>query len=238
MPTESFNKYVFNLEEEGTEAGYRFQNSGYETYSFVLNTGLVIWFFFLWIIGASTVIILAKPVVRMGKYVIRAHKWISKTIFYSFLLRLFLEGYFEIMVSAFLNIRFLRWNTSGEQSSSILTLCYLFLFSAFPPVVLIMLLKCRPNFRSSKFRQKYGVIYAGLNQTSPKAVLFHFYFLVRRAAFAFSLVYFEKMQVVQCFTLSLGSLATLCYLLAVHPFEKPEINTIEIINEATVLVLT
>ena len=60
---------------------------------------------------------------------------------------------------------------------------------------------------------------------------FYFYFLLRRAIFVISIILFRDFLVMQLALFSVGSYATLCYLLLTRPYKAEFLNTVEIFNE-------
>ena len=60
---------------------------------------------------------------------------------------------------------------------------------------------------------------------------FYLYFLLRRAIFVISIILFRDFLVMQLALFSVGSYATLCYLLLSRPYKAEFLNTVEIFNE-------
>jgi hypothetical protein len=101
LPHESINTWLFNFKDL-EDAEFRFVETGYETNNFILNTGTVLWIVIIWILAALGTMILGGFQSKSE----RISKWytsLATTLFFGFIIRVFLEGYFEIMLSAFIN---------------------------------------------------------------------------------------------------------------------------------------
>lgn len=81
-------------------------------------------------------------------------------------------------------------------------------------------------------------MYEGLRLENKRAVLFNFFFLLRRMMYVYALSLLEACSVAQLGVVNMGSLAMLSFLATVKPFKTPFLNTLELLNEATILVLS
>ena len=158
-------------------------------------------------------------------------------------IRLFMETFLEIMITALVNIRTVDWNTSfpGVKYSTALTLISLILIGLLVPC--LILLYCR-NFsilKEERFKNSYG---AGLAEVSlikkvaPKSILaFPVTFFGRRIIFAWSAVYLEDFLWAQLAMHMMISVFMVIYLRWYKPMESPLANRMETFNECTTIFL-
>ena len=86
---------------------------GYETDNAVLNSGPIFLYSCLIILVMIFIKLVSIPMKKWKKTRLLYDK-ISKTIFFNAVLRFFIEGYLEIAVSAFVNVKERRDSLSGE----------------------------------------------------------------------------------------------------------------------------
>ena len=103
----------------------RFEECDYKTRNFILNIGSVFWFVVIWVL-----LVLFVKLLKLikNKTIEKLTQKLEDFIFYTLLVRIVLESYLEIMISAFLNsshVSFhlnlkLFWSTNGEIVASLL----------------------------------------------------------------------------------------------------------------------
>ena len=90
----------------------------------------------------------------------------------------------------------------------------------------------------SDFNIKYGTMHQYMKTNIPEAYNYFVYFLLRRLVFSVCLVFLTMSPGPQLQIQVLMSLAQMCYAASYLPFLEPEDNYLELINEATVLIVT
>jgi hypothetical protein len=80
-------------------------------------------------------------------------------------------------------------------------------------------------------------MYSYLNPGNLHATFYTVYFVLRRLLYALSIVYGASLVGIQLMAQILMSLLQLCYLTRVRPFTEPLDNSLEIFNEASILLI-
>ena len=103
VPHTMINPFVFEFKQEGLLQEERFATCGYETYNFILNSGSVFWLFVLFPFMCAVYAIFSRLFPKLKSKSI----WIplTKMLFFSFILRLWIESYFELMISSMINLK-------------------------------------------------------------------------------------------------------------------------------------
>jgi len=106
-----------DFDEEGNQnKRIIFQEAGFKTYNFILNSGTVFWM----ILGYGFValfIIFLKLFPCL--YIKILQFYLSKKFFFAVIIRMILESYLELAIASFLNSERLNMKESGESTSSI-----------------------------------------------------------------------------------------------------------------------
>jgi hypothetical protein len=98
IPHSSINNFIFTFEEKADLNDVRFQNLGFDTYNFVLNSGTTMWLIFIWIV-LSLVTLCLRKISKLNSFV----NYLYKNLFYGMIIRISLECYVELLISAYLN---------------------------------------------------------------------------------------------------------------------------------------
>jgi len=129
VPHSYINPWIFEFSEEKTFAP-RYGENGYEKLNFIKNSGSVFWFLFAWLFFALFTLFLS--LFKANKRIHRVETFLSRYLFYSIIIRLFIESYLEIMLSALINIKNLNWKLSGDIIASLFTIGSIIITFAFP----------------------------------------------------------------------------------------------------------
>jgi len=155
---------------------------------------------------------------------------------YSFVLRLIIEGYLELSIAAFVNLKYLEFSKTVDTISSASTFALSFLVFFFPPVLAVFCLWYRERLSDPNFHSKFGSLYDGIDVTRPSAALYYSAFTFRRLLFAWTAVYLVDYAAYQIQVFCICSLFYSVYLVYVQPFRVPLMNYVEIFNELAVNV--
>ena len=192
---ERIDKYIFTLPE--TDAfNEGFELCKYNSTLLVSNISMVVWMFalhlscsFLYACCYFLACNKYKPALTKSKC--------ANYLFWNGFIRLFIETFFELALSAFVNIQTADWETSyrGVKYSNVLTLISLILIGLLTPC--LNFLYCR-NFSiltEDRFKNRYGAGLEEVNLTkkeSPRSILaFPLFFFSRRILFAVSAVFLD-----------------------------------------------
>ena len=131
----------------------------------------------------------------------RVFKWLKRyldrNVLYSLLIRLFLESYFEILLSSLLNIKDLTFSDSGSIVSSLSSFLLLISSILIIPSLIYAYKKHKAIVSSETTKIKYGSFYDGLRLKSDSAMVFVIVFMVRRLILSFSFVILDSVPTIQ-----------------------------------------
>ena len=130
-----------------------------------------------------------------------------------------LESYLEIIVVSFVNLYHIRWVESGEKFAAVMAVANNVAFVLFPLFAYILLKRHEFKLDDPSFKQKFGDLYIGFKSNNFKAILYNFYFLLRRMILAMAFVILEDYVFFQLIVLTIGSYAIILYTIRVNPYE-------------------
>lgn len=104
LPHTKMNNFLFSFNRKDQENEVRYQNLGFETYNFVLNAGSTFWLMIFWAVSAAFILGLNFLCKSKKNRAANGVRTLYGMLFYGLLIRLFLESYIELMVSAMLNL--------------------------------------------------------------------------------------------------------------------------------------
>ena len=113
----------------------------------------------------------------------------TRYFFLSFIIRVFLEGYFELTISSLLAFNQDDLSASGDMISYVSAMIFIFFLIIVPPAVLIgyhFNARLLPN---SEIKLRYGSFYEDLKLKDQAALLYVALFMVRRYLLGLVLVF-------------------------------------------------
>lgn len=156
---------------------------------------------------------------------------LKSKLFFNGILRSLLETYLKLCISTMTGLQHL--DSPGNSALTIL------LFVAIPigfPIFTFLLLRRRVETLPDDTK-RIGSLYLNLAvESNPRAWLMTPLFLLRRLAFAGSVVYGPN-AVFQAYVQVALSLSLVYFLVSVSPYDDPLLNGMEIFNEVTLLAL-
>jgi len=131
-----------------------------------------------------------------GYYGKKAKKWLVKTLFFDGLFALYLEGYFEFLISSLMTFEAKSTDTAGEQFSYIIATFSFFVTTMLLPLSILIVIVAKLNvLKSRKFKKVLGVLYSQFHYDRRGSRSFYFSFIIRRLFFVL-IVFKIKMPVI------------------------------------------
>lgn len=176
LPHEYYNPLIFNFDPRGEEKqAERYISCSYETFNFILNSGSFFWIFAAYPFLSLLFLIMNRS--SDNRYVLKVKRFFTAIFFYEFLVRLWLESYFEVVLSAVLNFRLLLWTPEGELIAAVAALGSGLLALASLPLAFLVLRR-RENLR---LVHKARTLIEDLDvKRGASQRLYFFFFLLRR----------------------------------------------------------
>ena len=139
---------------------------GYETHNLILNLGSLAIFMTLYALKVMLYLslLLAKKLTPKAN---KPARYIRKGLFFNELINLLLEGYIEMLVSAYLQFKAPLMTTNGEVFSVFFTYITSTLIFVVLPISAVYVL-CQPISKIVKknFRNRWGDLYDGVKTES------------------------------------------------------------------------
>ncbi len=170
---------------------------------------------------------------------------------YSFYIRLLVEEFLAIFISSLINVTLSIRHTWGEIFSYSLSIFMIVSFILLLKSLIQILMILLPiviahhilNHHKTKQQQeeigkRLGSIYQDVRKDSPIRLLFISFYVTRRIIFALSTLYMASNPMLQVMLFNLMSLMQFMYIGIWRPFESNLQNRIELMNEASVLVVS
>ena len=154
---------------------------GYDTHNAVLVLGsmgiFVLIYYFKLLLNLAL-----KPI--KNKKVQKLRSKYSKSLFFSEILSIVMEGYIEFLIAQYLNLSLPLDSKTGEVISLIFTFSTMFLTWIFVPVVIFWTMaQSEDTLREKSFQEKWGPIYEGLNLRKSGSLGYPLIFILRRIIF-------------------------------------------------------
>jgi hypothetical protein len=193
LPHETINGQIFDFDPEQTTDNIRFNTMGYDSTNFIRNAGTAFYFLVIWalvclVTGVVYIVKGKRP--RMNRLFTK----LALFCFFSFVIRILLETYLDLLISVFLNIKALNFSESGEFFSSVMSVTMVSFLVIMPFGAFFMLHRTLSKFSLDKFQQKYGELFHGY-RTSNYGYFYNANFLFRRLTYALGLVFIQVMPV-------------------------------------------
>lgn len=175
------------------------QDLGYKNNNAILNLGSLFIFLILYLFKIIIVIPIMWLLVHFTGYGKKINKWLIKSMFFSELILISIEGSMEFLISGYLNTadQNLDFSNSGEIVSIIVGYCCLILVLVVLPGFFIYLLtRSLQEIRLIKeFKIKWGELYAGCKINSKMALSNYLVFIIRRIIYLYIAFTFTEQTV-------------------------------------------
>jgi len=178
-----------------------------------------------------------------------AAKWydqFDKWLFWSGLIRLLFEGYFELCLSVFVGLTDMVWEGENFNGSVLysngFSVVLTFFLIGLPIFILAFYLNYVKKLETKKFVQKWGGILDGLylSEEADKrriAIFYPFWFCMRRIVFALTCILAPDALWLQVSAAFILAMVNLYYFVIYKPFGAQKINRLEIMNELINFIL-
>lgn len=122
----------------------------------------------------------------------RVYHFIHTFLLFGFILRYIIEGYLELSVLCFINLKALKFNTAFQALTSVTVFIVLIIVILFPVFVPLFLYKNRKRFSEKLFKDRFNTLYEELKTDHYLLFIYQFLFLMRRLIFSFTLIFLMK----------------------------------------------
>jgi hypothetical protein len=168
----------------------RYNNLGFETPNFVLNAGTLFFLNIFWCV--MVMVCLSLALVKKVKIITRLVTWMKSKLFFTFIIRSTIESYVELFLSGMLTLKYgLKWETSGDYFGSILSIFYSISLLFLPIFYTFSVIKFKTKLIEGNWTEKYGDAYMQLQTQLTPALLYNFYFMIRRILWVLSILYLD-----------------------------------------------
>ena len=149
LPHGWLNPAFFNFDNP-EPISEKFSEVGYDTSNFILNAGSVFWFIIMWVLLALAIKAIAKCFRSKPKIMAFSEK-VHRVVFFTLIIRIGLESYLELLISALINIKEMKWNFSGESIASSLAAIFSIIFLISPQLLHYVLMTKRRFLQEEQF---------------------------------------------------------------------------------------
>ena len=229
---------LFYLPEEPPYS-LSFDQCGYGSTLLITNISIIIWIYAF----HAALLVITLPIWLTSRLENFKAKF-SSYFFWNGLIRLFMETFFELVLTAVLNMRMVDWLTPypAVNLSTALAMISLILVSVLSPFLVFLYWRNFSILAEDRFKSKYGAGLVGTNlvkKVQPRSILaFPMIFFGRRVLFAVSAVLLKDCLWAQLAIQIMVSVFMIIYLMWYKPLESPFALRIEVMNECTVIVQT
>ncbi|TNV85408.1 hypothetical protein FGO68_gene10025 [Halteria grandinella] len=238
LPSSQLNEYLFG-NYVNDEFEQRFTEMGYDSRNAVDNIGS-----FLYSFGFIGILVgLSKMMISIGRVfkkamIIKIGERAGQGLVWNSVLRLLIETSLDTMIASLIRIEL------NGQSQNTIDLAVAI------SVLLMLWVALAVNFRfiishkssDSLLRiehifQRFGAFFEGLKTNQRRGpLLYNVILVLRRFAFAFSVIQMGNYTSIQILVFQIISLLILVYLIIQNPFESSRQNKLEIFNELILLL--
>jgi hypothetical protein len=142
IPMTSISNKVFKIGNINTDVKHnRFADYIFDTNDFILNGGLLIWSFFVYLGLACVTLILSRFKKIKIKIYWKIVNFLKKLCFFSFLIRFMLEGYIEFLLISIMNFYSMKWDNYGNSISAILSVLFMVTLGVMPIFLYFFILR-------------------------------------------------------------------------------------------------
>jgi hypothetical protein len=168
------------------------ENLGYDTHNSVILLGSLGIFAMWYWIRVSAYFFMLVPFVVLTRKGLKAVKFMKKRLFFKDFIAITIEGYFEYIIAAYLNIEYPVYKKSGELMGIGVGYysAFLVLF-LFPVIWVLLLFQPIKKFKEKRFNEKYGQMFEHMRPGSKITMLYYIFFSMRRLIFCWLAFYME-----------------------------------------------
>lgn len=217
------------------------EDLGYSTHNSIVNLGSLGLFSFFYLCKVLFYLILLIPFVACygNKKLLKWAKKLKKDLFFSEFISITLEGYFEFLIAAYLNLSQPLATTNGERASLYLGWYCVIIAVIIFPLLWVMIL-CTPlkTLNSNKFKKKYGHFFEGVKSDKKIYIMYYLVYIIRRLIFCALAFFGGELRYVQLIFVMYCNLAVVIYQGSNNPLRGKAANRIELFNEVAIMAAT
>ena len=162
--------FFFDFPEDGSHS-LSFQSSGYEYKNLIENMGCSFFLVQIYLIQCLLVLIIYL-LIRYAKVskLIKLHRNMKESLFWSVPLRFFFEAYLEMVICVAIGMLNLQWDNKNFsiQYNAIFTIVFVILVILMPLFTLVFYYYKIDSVEDEEFKTKYGTLYEGLELDMDK----------------------------------------------------------------------
>ena len=176
------------------------EDLGYSTHNSIINLGSLGLFSFIYVCKVVFYFLLLIPAVGLSRSnsLLEWALKIKQDLFFTEFISITLEGYFEFLIAAYLNLSQPLDSTSGEKAS-----LYIGWYSFIVPVIIfplmwiMIIVQPLKTLNSEKFQKKYGTFFAGIKSDRKIFMMYYLFYILRRIIFCLLAFYGGHLRYVQ-----------------------------------------
>eukprot|EP00347_Sterkiella_histriomuscorum_P022303 403330958 len=224
---------LFGVKDNEVAYNDTFRNFGYDSSLFISNLGFTTFLLFLSSIFVGIAIVIQLISLLLVKLQ-RLASILNQYSMVSFPIRLFIECYLNLYLSAMINMYTLNFRKNGGESFSSLMAIIFFIVCSVAPLFLAFK-GCKMSVEEIKDNRYLKPFFEELKLNQVISKMYYVLYFLRRIVFVMSMMYFHDYAYLQIIIFQMMSLFQLIYLIHIRPFEIDRINQLEVINETLVL---
>lgn len=223
LPTEPLN---INFEELGFESRYLLNNMGTMIFMFIIYPMLMI------------IQKIAQKCKNICNCCRKTHHVLKSVLYYEILITMVFESYLMIIMSCFIAIPFVSFNSYGESIQSLACICFLAIDLILPYIAICYAAKNFELLNTRRIRARFGALYQDLRLSNGIRVLYQpTFFLIRRIILALTVVVIKEMLILQLLLVFFQSFVAILILQLANPYRIESQLRMEMLNECVLLTV-
>ena len=212
---------------------------GYENHNALTNLNTIGVLIMIWHIKIMLTMCLCKPLSKNHSRCASCYESYINSLVFAEIIFLCIEGYFEMLIAGYLNIKLPLLTTSGEIWGTVLgTYCLFIALAVIPSLLLWMMFQNIYYINTEVFKSKFKMLHYGIKPFRKWTLLYTTIFIVRRNIFvsvAFNMINLPCQQIQMIMFMNI---AVYIYDGDAMPMNSKLKNYIELFNEFTITIVT
>ena len=152
----------------------------------------VIFIFIIFLLSLPIILLILRGLFYWSAKCKRCLNMISRKIYWSLYIRFILESFLELCIASLLRFHNIVFDSSSAIFHSITSISFLTFLMLFMGGTCVFVIKNFGRLGAPEFKRKYGELNLGLKTKDKMAVLYPFFFMMRRAVYAAILVFWQQ----------------------------------------------
>lgn len=162
----------------------------------------------------------------------------NKKLIWGEILAILIEACFEFLIAGYLQYQHPLTDYAGEVVSTIIGFICLFMTIVVMPIVFIYILyQDKQRLYDEDFNTKFGVLYENIKLHNKWQTAYYLFYSLRRIVFCY-IAFFVEQGAIQLIMLQYLNMFMIMYITHNRPHQNPLINTIDIVNEWFISLVT